>query len=88
MMVDFFLIRKRTWQDNSGWNWMATIALAAGTALGYVTQYVVTFGLPAVQSLIASGVVYYAAMKIKAKIAPDQFTGTAANDYELEADVK
>lgn len=88
MMVDFFLIRKRTWQDNSGWNWMATIALVAGTVLGYVTQYVVAFGLPAVQSLIASGVVYYAAMKIKAKIAPDQFTGIAADDYELEADVK
>lgn len=74
MMVDFFIIRKRTWQDNAGWNWMATIALVVGTLLGYLTQYVTTFGLPAVQSLIVSSLVYYIAMKIKAKIAPDQFT--------------
>src|SRR5699024_6674500 len=55
MMTDFFFIRNRTWKDNSGWNWMATIALIAGTLLGYITQYVITFGLPAVQSLIVSG---------------------------------
>ncbi|MGY0692185.1 purine-cytosine permease family protein [Virgibacillus sp. FSP13] len=81
MMVDFFLIRKRTWRDNSGWNWMATIALVAGTLLGYLTQYVTTFGLPAVQSLIVSGIVYYIAMKIKAKVAPDHFTEKMEHDF-------
>ncbi|WP_174614811.1 purine-cytosine permease family protein [Virgibacillus ihumii] len=74
MMVDFFFIRKRTWEDNNGWNWMATIALVFGTVLGYITQYVTPFGLPAVQSLIGSGIVYLVAMKIKGKVSPDQFT--------------
>lgn len=76
MMADFFFIRKRIWIDNRGWNWMATIALVFGTVLGYITQYVTTFGIPAVQSLIASAIVYFLAMKIKAKVAPDQFTET------------
>jgi cytosine permease len=74
MMADFFLIRKQQWVDNKGWNWMATIALVVGTLLGYYTQYVHSFGLPAVQSIIVSGLVYIGAMKIKAKIAPDHFT--------------
>ncbi len=84
MMADFFFIRKRTWKDNRGWNWMATIALVFGTVLGYITQYVTTFGIPAVQSLIASAVVYYIAMKIKAKVAPDHFTETGSGDSEVE----
>lgn len=74
MMADFFLVRKQQWKDIDGWNWMATISIVAGTALGYITQYVVSFGLPAVQSLFASVIVYYVLMKIKAKVAPDQFT--------------
>lgn len=78
MMADFFFIRKRIWIDNRGWNWMATIALVFGTVLGYITQYVTTFGIPAVQSLIASAIVYFLAMKIKAKVAPDQFTETGS----------
>ncbi|MGM0941920.1 MAG: purine-cytosine permease family protein [Bacillota bacterium] len=82
IMVDFFFIRKRTWTDHQGWNWMATIALVVGTMLGYLTQYVTTFGLPAVQSLIASGFVYYISMKMKAKVAPDHFTSIATCGYE------
>lgn len=74
IMTDFFLIRKQSWKDNKGWNWMATIAMVIGMVVGYITQYVVPFGLPAVQSLLVTGLVYYFAMKIKANIAPDQFT--------------
>lgn len=74
MMTDFFFIRNQKWKDIDGWNWMATIAMVAGTAIGYVTQYVKPMGLPAVQSLILSGIVYYIAMKIKASLAPDKFT--------------
>ncbi|ASN05261.1 purine-cytosine permease family protein [Virgibacillus necropolis] len=74
MMADFFLIRKQQWEDNKGWNWMATIALVVGISVGYLTQYVNTFGIPAVQSLFASLIAYYAAMKIKAAIKPDHFT--------------
>lgn len=74
MMVDFFFIRKQRWVDHEGWNWMATIALVAGVLVGYLTQYVWPFGLPAVQSLFLSGITYYVAMKGKARIAPDVFT--------------
>lgn len=74
MMADFFLVRNKQWVDNQGWNWMATIAIIVATGVGYYTQYVQPFGLPAVQSLLAAVVVYYAVMKIKASSAPDQFT--------------
>jgi cytosine permease len=74
MMADFFFIRKQQWVDNKGWNWMATIALVVGTLIGYYTQYVNPMGLPAVQSIIVSGIVYILVMKIKAKVAPDHFT--------------
>lgn len=74
MMADFFFIRKQKWEDIDGWNWMATIAIVFGTALGYVTHYIIPFGLPAVQSLFASAIAYYVLMKIKSNVAPDQFT--------------
>ncbi|WP_077302414.1 hypothetical protein [Virgibacillus pantothenticus] len=53
--------------DNNGWNWIATIALVMGTITGYISQYVTSFGLRAVQSLIIAGIVYCFAMKIKAR---------------------
>ncbi|MGP4081578.1 purine-cytosine permease family protein [Pseudalkalibacillus sp. R45] len=74
MMADFFFLRHQQWIDNKGWNWMATIALVVGTFVGYLTQYVNSFGLPAVQSLIASGIVYLIAMNIKKNMKPDHFT--------------
>lgn len=74
MMGDFFFIRRQQWEDIPGWNWMATIAIVAGIAVGYITQYISPMGLPAVQSLLISIAVYYIAMKIKKKVAPDRFT--------------
>ncbi|MFD1397017.1 purine-cytosine permease family protein [Kroppenstedtia eburnea] len=74
MMADFFFIRWRQWKDLPGWNWMATIGLVVGTFVGYLTQYVNTLGIPAVQSLIASGMVYLVAMQLKARVKPDHFT--------------
>lgn len=74
MMTDFFLIRKQKWKDIDGWNFIATIALVVGTGVGYITQYIYELGLPAVQSLITSGIVYYFLMMMKRKIAPDKFT--------------
>lgn len=85
MMADFFFIRKRTWKDQPGWNWMATIALVIGTAVGYITQYVVFFGLPAVQSLLVAAFVYFIAMKIKAKVAPDHFTEVTTVETKIGA---
>lgn len=74
MMADFFMIRKQEWEDKNGWNWMATIALVAGIIVGYLTQYVYNVGLPAVQSLLVSAIVYIIAMRVKKNIAPDNFT--------------
>lgn len=69
-----FFVRKEKWSDKLGWNFMATIALVVGVAVGYVSTYVVAVGIPPLQSLIITAVVYYFAMKIKAKTAPDKFT--------------
>ncbi|MFC7393784.1 purine-cytosine permease family protein [Scopulibacillus cellulosilyticus] len=82
MMTDFFLLRKRKWADNNGWNWMATIALVIGIFVGCYTQYIYTLGLPAIQTLFASGAVYLVAMKVKANIAPDRFTTYEIKDNE------
>lgn len=74
MMGDFFIIRKQKWVEIPGWNWMATLAVAAGVIVGYLTQYVYQMGLPAVQSLVASILAYVIAMRLKKKYSPDQFT--------------
>ncbi|MBM7714859.1 cytosine permease [Siminovitchia sp. FSL H7-0308] len=80
MFADFFFIRNKNWEDKEGWNWVATIAMAGGGFLGYVTQYLVPFGIPAVQSLIASVFIYLIGMKLKAQYAPDHFTRIAGKD--------
>lgn len=41
---------------------------------GHITAYVIPAGIPPIQSLIATGMVYYFAMKAKARCAPDKFT--------------
>jgi len=74
MFADFFFIRKREWEDKRGWNWIATIAFLLGGLLGYLTQYQWKFGIPAVQSLVISAAVYLLGMRLKARLAPDQFT--------------
>lgn len=72
---DFFLVRNQEFQDNRGWNWIATAAGAAGIAMGALTQYVWQIGIPPVQTLLAAGVVYVLASRLKARTAPDRFTG-------------
>lgn len=73
MFMDFFA-RKQKWEDKPGWNWCATGAMIAGIAVGYLTAYVKPIGIPAIQSLVVTGLVFYLAMKIKSKAAPDIFT--------------
>lgn len=80
MFTDFFLIRKQEWVDNKGWNWVATIAIIAGSLVGYITEYVEKFGIPAIQSLIISAIVYFLGMKIKGYIKPDHFTSNKQTD--------
>ncbi|WNS74738.1 cytosine permease [Bacillus sp. DTU_2020_1000418_1_SI_GHA_SEK_038] len=74
MFADFFFIRNKQWVDKSGWNWVATLALLIGALVGYLTQYEFPLGIPAVQSLVISGIVYLSVMKLKARVKPDQFT--------------
>lgn len=73
MFVDFFA-RKQKWEDKLGWNFMATIAMAIGIVVGYLTTYVKAIGVAPIQSLAVTCIAYYVAMKIKAKVAPDKFT--------------
>ncbi len=73
IFVDFFM-RKGTWKNRIGWNYVATIALVLGAIFGYITTYVFPIGIPPIQSLALAAVIYYFGMKAKAKIAPDQFT--------------
>ncbi|WP_456394943.1 purine-cytosine permease family protein [Thermococcus sp.] len=74
IMTDFFVLRKEEWEDIEGWNWIATLTLAIGIVVGYYMQYRHFVGIPPVQTFILTGIIYYILMKIKASIAPDQFT--------------
>ena len=65
IFADFFLRRKGYDYDAGTWNWTATIAMAAGGVVGILTAYVTTIGIPAVQTLLVSYVIYYFAMKAK-----------------------
>ncbi|GGB42353.1 permease [Virgibacillus dakarensis] len=83
MFADFFFIRKQEWVDNQGWNWIATIAILAGSSVGYLTEYVVKIGIPALQSLVISGIVYLLVMKIKSQVKPDHFTNSGYSKQDL-----
>ena len=82
MFTDFFFYRKREWVDKRGWNWVATFAFTIGGLIGYLTQYHLEIGIPAVQSLLISAAVYWLGIRLKARLAPDHFTtvhtGTAS----------
>lgn len=73
IFTDFFM-RKGSWEDKQGWNMVATMALVVNLIVGYLTTYVIKIGIPPVQSIIVTCIVYYFGMKIKAKNSPDKFT--------------
>lgn len=58
IMAHFFFVDKHIAQPVSNWSWKATIAVLVGLAVGYISQYVYPFGIPAVQSLLIAGLVY------------------------------
>jgi cytosine permease len=74
MVIDYAFLNGKRWESKEGWNFMATIAMAVGIGLGYYTQYVRPWGIPAVSSYVVTSVLYYVLMYIKAQVAPDQFT--------------
>ena len=67
LATDFFLISKKVWRDRKTWNWIATIAMVAGIVVGYYTQYIHSWGIPAVQSYFVSAVIYYVLTKATTK---------------------
>lgn len=58
IMGHYFFINKSVFSTKQSWNWLATISIVVGIVVGYVTQYLYPIGIPAVQSLIASGLFY------------------------------
>ncbi|QQD84612.1 MULTISPECIES: cytosine permease [Jeotgalicoccus] len=74
LFADFFFLRSREWKNIKKWNYVATVAVIIGIAIGYYTQYMNPIGLPAVQSLFGALISYYLLMFLKAKIKPDEFT--------------
>ena len=51
-------------EDDAGaWDPRATVALGVGLALGYVTQFVMPFGLPPVQVVVVTAAVYWLATR-------------------------
>lgn len=55
----YFFINKTSLSTKQSWNWWATISVLIGILVGYLTSYEYSIGIPAVQSLIVSGLVYY-----------------------------
>lgn len=74
LFADFFFLRNQTWKNINGWNYMATLAIIIAVIIGYYTQYINNWGLPAVQSLFAAFFFYYLLMWVKARVKPDAFT--------------
>jgi cytosine permease len=59
IMCHYFLVNKTLFTTKQSWNWLATISVIVGILVGYLTQYQYPIGIPAVQSLIVSGALYY-----------------------------
>ena len=58
IMAHFFFVDKREVTTNQSWNWLATISILVGLLVGYITQYEIPIGFPAIQSLLISGALY------------------------------
>lgn len=60
IFAHFFFVSRSNDEPTEGWNWRAALATAIGVGIGYLTQYVWSLGIPAVQSLVISSIVYIA----------------------------
>ncbi|MFV0248956.1 MAG: cytosine permease [Tenacibaculum sp.] len=59
VITHYFKTVKGNIRNCEHWNINASIALIAGVFVGYFTQYVFSFGVPALQSLVASALSYF-----------------------------
>ena len=59
IICQYFFIHSKKNSEKKSWNWLATISIVFGFLIGYLTQYIHSFGLPSIQSLIVSGGVYF-----------------------------
>ena len=64
IMSHYFFVNKTVFTSNQSWNWLATVGVLIGILVGYFTQYVYAIGIPAVQSLIVSGIIYLILNKV------------------------
>lgn len=69
IIAHYFFINKAVLTTKQSWNWLATISMIVGIAVGYFTQYLYPIGIPAVQSLVASGLFYILVNPKKSKKA-------------------
>lgn len=65
IIADFFLREKGFEYEAGDWNWMATVAVAVGGLVGFLTTYVVVIGIPVAQTLVVTIAIYYGIMKAK-----------------------
>ncbi|WP_242157192.1 cytosine permease [Aestuariivivens sediminis] len=73
IMSHYFFINKTLISLKKAWNWSATISTLIGLLVGYVTQYLYPIGIPAVQSLIISGAIYYVLFNFLNNIIDEKF---------------
>ncbi|MEP5341389.1 MAG: cytosine permease [Algibacter sp.] len=59
VVVTHYFLLKNIKQIKSTWNIKATIAIILGALVGYITQYQYVFGIPAIQALLISVIVFY-----------------------------
>ena len=59
VIVVHFFIFKNARTIKSGWNIKATIAIVLGALVGYITQYQYIIGIPAIQALFVSSVIFF-----------------------------
>ena len=61
----FFLENKGYRFPEVEWNWVATVSIILGGGIGFITTYILPFGLPFVQTIIIAFLIYYFRMKSK-----------------------
>lgn len=64
IFADFYVVKKQRYEVNKKWDISATISLVVAIVVGYYTQYIVEFGIPAVQSLLLAFIVFILLKKL------------------------